>query len=68
MDVYSLEKNDVQSVSLFLVPLTDQGQNQYLREASEVWERESKEVGFNAPEQQNYMQNTWNRLWCRNSA
>ena len=36
MEVYSLEKNDVQSVSLFLVPLTDQGQNQYLREASEV--------------------------------
>ena len=53
------------NLSLFLVPLTDQDQNQYLRKASETWERESKVVGLTCLWTTN-VQNTWNRLRCRN--
>ena len=43
----------------------DQGQNKYLRKASETWERGSKVEGLKCLGTTD-VQNTWNRICCRN--
>ena len=52
-------------LNVFMLKGDDQGQNKYRRKVNEAWERESKVVGLKCLWTTN-MQNTWNRLWCRN--